>query len=68
MEKFFNIIVKLIIISIVQSITESFFDDKKIYMKKLISILCTGVSFYIVLNYIYFYIFKEILYIIKNLL
>lgn len=63
MKDFLNIIVQLCIIGLVQSVAEVFFDNNKEYMKKLISMLCIGVSFYIVLNYIYAKIMKEIIYI-----
>ena len=66
MRDFLNIIIQLCIIGLVQSIAEAFFDNNKEYMKKLIAILCTVVSFYIVLNYIYAKIMKEIIYIFNG--
>lgn len=66
MKDFLNIILQLCVIGLVQSISEAFFDNNKVYMKKLIAILCTSVSFYIVLNYVYAKIMKEIIYIFNS--
>ncbi len=66
MNDFLSIIIQLCAIGLIQSIAEAFFDNNKEYMKKLIAILCTGVSFYIVLSYIYAKVMKEIIYIFNS--
>ncbi|HIT73182.1 MAG TPA: hypothetical protein IAD10_05950 [Candidatus Fimicola cottocaccae] len=68
MREFINVIVQLCIIAVLQTVVEAFFDDRKNYMKRIISVLCGGVSLYIVLSYIYYYVYKEIIHIMNSMI
>ena len=65
MRDFLYIAMELCAISVIQSLVEAIFEERRGYIK-IMSVLCSVVSFYIVLSYVYTHILSEIMFIFRG--
>lgn len=65
MKEFMVLIGQIILISCVQSVIEIFFDSDKKTLSKIINIACYAGSFYLLIQYIFTYLLREIVSVVR---
>ncbi len=66
MREFMVLIGQILIITCIQSLTEIFVDpDKRPYMAKMVTIACFAGSLYLLIQFVFLYVLKEIISVVK---
>lgn len=67
MDKFLEVALRLFVINCIGWLFEAFSDNRREYRAHIASLLCCTASIYIVLQFIYTYLYKELIFMLRHL-